>query len=140
MGKANAARCLQPGFAFLCLPCLQGGKAYAARCLQPGFAFLCLPCLQAGKAYAARCSRTGFAFLCLPSPQVGKAYAARCSKALNKREAVSLQEEGFTRLEAVFAKGAPAMWRGAFDFVLPYAWQVLQAWRQCSPRVRSCCG
>lgn len=44
-----------------------------------------------------------------PYRQVGKAYAARCSKALNKKDAVALQEEGFERLEAVFAKG---LWLG----------------------------
>jgi hypothetical protein len=44
----------------------------------------------------------------LPRPvhvQVGKSYAARCSKALNKKEAIALQEEGFERVEAIFAKG-----------------------------------
>lgn len=37
--------------------------------------------------------------------QVGKAYAARCSKAVNKKEAIALQEEGFQTVEAVFTKG-----------------------------------
>ncbi|GAB4823843.1 hypothetical protein N2152v2_010889 [Parachlorella kessleri] len=41
--------------------------------------------------------------------QVGKAYAARCSKAVNKKEAVELQQEGFERLEATFTKGAYAV-------------------------------
>lgn len=41
--------------------------------------------------------------------EVGKAYATRASRALNKRDAISLQEEGFIRMEGVFSKGSAAV-------------------------------
>ena len=40
--------------------------------------------------------------------QVGKAYATRASRAVNKKDAVALQEEGFERLQAVFSRGSYA--------------------------------
>lgn len=41
--------------------------------------------------------------------EVSKGYAARASKAGNRKEAVALQVEGFSRVEAIFQKGADAV-------------------------------
>lgn len=43
------------------------------------------------------------------SVEVAKGYAARASKAANKRDALALQAEGFSRVEAIFNRGADAV-------------------------------
>lgn len=43
------------------------------------------------------------------SVEVAKGYAARAGKAPNKRDAIALQTEGFSRVEAVFNRGADAV-------------------------------
>ena len=57
----------------------------------------------------------------MPTPprlplQVGKAYATRASRALNKKDALALQEEGFERLAAVFSRGSYAGEAGAWGW------------------------
>ena len=43
------------------------------------------------------------------SVEVAKGYAARSSKAANKREALALRQEGFSRVEAVYDRGSDAL-------------------------------
>ncbi|KAL4523871.1 hypothetical protein Ndes2437A_g00437 [Nannochloris sp. 'desiccata'] len=43
------------------------------------------------------------------SVEVAKGYAARAGKAANKRDALALQAEGFSRVEAIFNRGADAV-------------------------------
>lgn len=43
------------------------------------------------------------------SVEVAKGYAARAGKAPNKRDAIALQTEGFSRVEAIFHRGADAV-------------------------------
>ena len=43
---------------------------------------------------------------------MGKAYATRASRAVSKKEAVALQEEGFASMQSVFSRGSYAGLQG----------------------------